>query len=231
MASTYTLLDLTAQLRAIGRASVFYAASPYTYAASPTGADLTLIHLGDTEGEVTIEANEEYSDLTLPELTGPAIHERYFAGENPVVTLPMYAADAALRAILSPTGSANGGYQRRRAVTERALVLIPEQVFIDSDNAQAPLVATNTAGTVAWTVGGVAASQAQLDLLDLSIWFWRGHFTRAMPSYRHEDGGKVVQSVSFQAMHNASMPDGHHLFTIGRPEEADTPILVAEAEA
>ena len=223
---SYTLLDLTAQARAIGRASVFYAADPYAYAASPTGADLTLIHLGDTEGEITIEANEEYSDLMFPELTGSAKHKRYIAGEDPVVTIPIYAADPTLRAILSPTGSANGGYQRRRAVTERALVLIPEQVFIDSDNAQAALAGTNTAGTMAWTVGGTAASAEQLELLGMSIWFWRGHFTRAMPIYRHEDGGKVVQSVSFQVMHNASMPDGHHLYTVGLPESADTPILV-----
>jgi len=231
MASTYTLLDLTAQLRAIGRASVFYAASPYTYAASPTGADLTLIHLGDTEGEIVPEANDEYSEMQLTELTGPAPHEKYYAGEAPVIQLPLYVADPTLRAILSPTGSANAGFQRRRKVTERALVLIPEQLFIDSDNAQQSLVATNTAGTMAWTLDSNALTTGQLAILDQSIWFWRGHFGRALPSYRHEDGGKAVQTVPFFSMHNASMPDGHHLYTVGRPEEADTPILVAEAEA
>ncbi len=226
--ASYTLLDLTAQTRAIGRASVFYAAGAYGYVASPTGADLALTHLGDTEGEITIDSAEEYSDLTLPELTGPAIHERYSSGESPSVEIPIYAADADLRAILSPTGTASGGYSRRRAVTEYTLVIIPEEVFIES-NAQAALVYTNTAGTGAWTVGGDAASAAQLALLDLSIWFWRGHFTRALPMYRHEDGGKVVQNVTFQAMHNSSMPDGHQLYTVGRPNEASTAIHVDAA--
>ena len=230
MATTYNLLDLTAQTRAIGRASVFYATGAYAYAAAPTGADLTLTHLGDTEGEIDITANEEYSDLTLPELTGPAIHERYVSGESPQITLPMYAADAALRAILSPDGSAHGGNWRRRAVTEYALVIVPEEVFIES-NTQAALVYTNTAGTGAWTVGGDAATAAQLAILDLSIWFWRGHFTKAMPIYRFEDGGKVVKEVTFQAMFNDSMPDGHHLYTVGRPDQASTAIHVAEAEA
>lgn len=226
--ATYNLLDLSAQVRAIGRAAVFYGTGPYAYVASPTGADLTLTHLGDTEGEITIETNEEYSDLTLPELTGAAIHKRYIAGENPRVTIPIYAADAALRAILSPTGSASGGYMRRRAVTQRVLALIPEEVFIEA-NAQASLVATNTAGTMAWTVGGDAATAAQLALLDQAIFFWTGHFEKAMPIYRHEDGGKVVQSVVFQSMYNTSMPDGHKLYTIGRPENATPAILIDAA--
>ena len=228
MASTYTLLDLTAQVRAIGRASVFYGVGKYTYAAAPGGAALTLTHLGDTEGDIEIAANEEYSDLTLPELTGPAIHERYVTGENPQVTLPMYVADADLRAILSPDGTAHGGNWRQRAVTEYTLVIIPEEVFIEA-NTSANLVYTNTAGVGAWTVGGDAATAAQLALLDLSIWFWRGHFTKAMPIYRHGDAGKAVQSVTFQSMFNQSMPDGHHLYTVGRPEQAATPIHVALA--
>lgn len=216
----YTLLDLTAQVRAIGRASVFYGTGAYAFDAG--GADLALTHLGDTEGDIEIAANEAYSDLTTPELTGPAIHERYVTGESPTVTIPIYAADAALRDILSPTGSASGGYWRQRAVTEYTLVIIPEQVFIES-NAQVALGYTQAGG---WTVGGNAATAAQLALLDLSIWFWRGHFTKVMPMYRHGDGGKVVQSISFQSMFNGSMPDGHRLYTVGRPDQASTAIHV-----
>ena len=217
--ASYSLLDLTTQVRAIGRASVFYSAGAF----AGTGTDLTLTHLGDTEGEITIESNESYSDLTLPELTGDAIHERYYSGENPVVTIPIYAADAALRAILSPTGSASGGHWRRRAVTEYTMVLFPEELFIEADAQVA--VAYTTAG--GWTVGGDAATAAQMNLIDLSVFFWRGHFTRAMPIYRHEDGGKVVQSINFQSMFNLDMPDGHGLFTIGNP--ADSSIEIAAA--
>lgn len=214
--SNFDLLDLTTQVRAIGRASIFYDAGAFAYVAG--GTDMTFTHLGDTEGEVSIELNDSYSELTLPELTGAAPHEKYLEGYAPQVTIPLYAADDALRAIVSPTGSAHGGYQRRRAVTEYTLAIIPEQVFIVA-NAQAQLSYDKVGG---WEVGAVTATAAQEALLDLSIFFWRGHFTATPPMYRHEDGGKVVQQVIFHAMHNASMPDGHHLFTIGRPDEVVT---------
>lgn len=226
--ASYSLLDLTAQVRAIGRASVFYGTGPYGYVASPTGADLTLTHLGDTEGEITVEFNEEYTGMTLPELTGGALHNRYVSGENPRVTIPLYVADPDVRAILSPTGSASGGYQRRRAVTNYVLVLIPEEVFIES-NAQVALEATNTAGTMAWTVGGDAATPRQLELLDQSIWFWGGHFEKPGIPYRHEDGGKAIMEVTYQSILNSDMPDGHMLYTIGRPDQADTAILIDAA--
>lgn len=219
----YSLLDLTAQVRAIGRASIFYGAGAYIF--NSGGADLALTHLGDTEGEISIAGNEEYSDLTLPELTGPAIHNRYLTGFSPQITIPLYAADPDLRDIVSPTGTKSGGFWRRRPVTEYTLAIFPEQLFIES-NAQVAVGYTKAGG---WTVGGDAASASQTDLLDLSIWFWRGHFTQAFPMYRHEDGGKVVQTVTFQAMWNSSMPDGHRLWTVGRPDQADTPIHLAAA--
>lgn len=225
---SYSLIDFNTQTLAIGKAAVFYAAGAYSYVASPTGADLSLTALGLTEGEIGIELNDSYSELTLPEETGAAPHAKYLEGYAPVVTIPLIAADDALRAIVSPTGSGNGGYDSRRAVTEYTLVLIPWEVFIES-NAKVALEGINTAGTMAWEVGGDAATAAQLALLDLSIWFWRGHFTATPPMYKHEEGGKVVQQVQFHAMHNSSMPDGHKLFTIGRPDQAATPILVDAA--
>jgi len=218
---SFQLLDLTAQIRAIGRGSVFYAPGAFQFA--PGGTNLTLTHLGDTEGEITIAANEEYSDLTLPELTGPAIHDRYVTGESPQVTIPIFAADADLRAILSPVGSASGGYWRQRKVTEYTLVIFPEQLFIEN-NQQVSVSYDKVGG---WKIGADAATPEQLNLLDLSIWFWRGHFTRALPMYRHEDGGKVVQQVTFQAMFNSSMPDGDRLYTVGRPDQRPTPIHIS----
>lgn len=220
---SYNLLDLTTLVRAIGRASVFYAAGAFDF--DEYGVDLALTHLGDTEGDIEIAANETYSDLKIPELTGEGIHERFVTGENPQVTIPIYCADAALRAIVSPSGSASGGHFRQRRVTEYTLALIPEELFIESD-AQVALAYTQAGG---WTVGGDAATTAQLNLLDLSVWFWRGHFTKSMPMYRHGDGGKVVQSITFQAMYNLSMPDGDALYTVGRPDQRAVPIYVAAA--
>lgn len=226
--ATYNLIDFNTQVLAIGKAAVFYRAAAYGYVASPTGADLALTALGLTEGEIGIELNDSYSELTLPEDTGAVPHAKYLEGYAPVVTIPLLAADDALRAIVSPTGSAHGGYNSRRAVTEYVLAIIPWETFIES-NAHAALAFTNTAGTGAWTVGGNAATAAQLALLDLSIWFWRGHFTATPPMYKHADGGKVIQQVQFHAMHNSSMPDGHKIFTIGRPDQASTPILIDAA--
>lgn len=215
----YSLLDLTAQVRSIGRASVFYGSGAF----AGSGNDLTLTHLGDTEGEISVEPNDEYSELTLPELTGPAPHEKYVAGGAPQVTIPLYTASPSVRAILSPTGSASGGYQRRRAVTEYTLVLIPEDLFIEAD-AQVAVGYTTAGG---WTVGGDAATTAQLALLDQAIWFWRGHFERSMPMYRHEDGGKAIDEIIFHSMHNGDMPDGHHLYTVGRPDQSSIEIAAA----
>jgi hypothetical protein len=225
--ASYSILNAETQLLAIGKAAVFYGTGAFGYVASPTGADLTLTALGLTEGEISIELNDSYSTLSLPEYTGEAPREKYLEGYAPVVTIPLIAADDALRAIVSPTGSGHGGYRNRRAVTEYVLALIPEQVFFEANVAVA-VEFTNTAGTGAWEVGGDAATADQEALLDLSIFFWRGHFTATPPAFRHEDGGKSVQEVQFHAMHNSSMPDGHHLFTIGRPDEATPSILIDE---
>lgn len=220
--SSYDLLTLTDQIFAIGKGSVFYG----TGAFAGSGNDLTLTHLGLTEGDIDIEANEEYSTLTLPDNTGPAPIEKYFDGAAPVITMPIIAADPALRAITSPVGTASGGYERRRSVTEYTLVVFPEEVFIEGD-AQVTVAYTTAGG---WTVGGDAATTEQLAQLDLSFWAWRGHFSVTMPMFRHDDGGKVVQTVEFHIMQNFNMPQGHQLWTIGRPEQASpTAIEIAAA--
>lgn len=215
-----SLLDLTAQVRTIGRATIMYV-SKWD---GTTDLPDTLTMLGDTEGEVTVEYNDEYSDLTLPELTGPAIHERYLSGANPVISLPLYLADPSLRAIIEPTSGGSGGYQRRRAVTEYTLVLFPEDLFIES-NAQVEVDFT-TAGK--WTVGGDAATAAQNALIDQSLWFWRGHFNYPPYTFRHEDAGKAVDVASFQVMHCdlgvATVPDGQRLWTHGDPEDVSIDI-------
>lgn len=214
----YNLPSFSTLVAAIGKGAVFYGD-----AFAGSGNDLSLTALGFIEGELSIELNDSYSTLVLPENTGPAPIEKYLEGYAPEVTIPLIAADSALRAIVSPTGSAHGGYTRRRAVTEHSLVIFPEQLFIES-NADAEVEYTQEGG---WTVGGDAATPAQLALLDLSVWFWRGHFTATPPMYRHEDGGKVVQNVIFHSMHNSAMPEGHHLFTIGRPDQVSPAIQIA----
>lgn len=216
MASTMTLTDLATIVRDLGRGSVFYSVGAY----GGTGTDLTLIHLGDTEGAVVTEASPEYQELMLEELTGPIAHQKYMQGIKPVVTIPLFSALSSLTPVVDPVGVASGtqggGYDRRQAVQEYALVIIPEAVFIEA-RAQV-VVSYTTIGD--WDVGGDVATAAQLALLDLGIFFWRGHFDPLIREYAHPDGGKLVQEVTFHAMHNFSMQQGHYVYTHGRPELA-----------
>ncbi len=223
MASQATIGDLEATIRHIGRAAVFYSVGAY----GGTGTDLTLIYLGDTEGEVTVEDNASFAELTTPELTGEIARAKYLEGIKPVVTIPLLGADPALAAIVNPTGVASGsqggGFERHQAVTEYALVLFPEEVFIEA-NAPGALNYTTAAD---WKVGGDTATAAQLALLDKSIFFWRGHFESLLPRYSHEDGGKLITEITFHAMHNNAMQQGHYVYTIGRPDQASTPIEIS----
>lgn len=219
MPNTYTLQDLQAVLRAIGRGVVFYAEK------WDGTSNLALTHLGDTEGEITTELNEEYVHLTLPELTGAAKHKSYVTGEDPVVTLPLFLADPDLRAIVSPTGNASGGYQRQRPVKERTLVIFPEELFFDEATGEyGDLAYTGTA----WQVNGQPLTPAQQKLLGQSVWFWRGYFTKPGPVFRHEDAGKLVQPTNFQAMQSdldlSIIPDGERLYTLGDPTEKNIDI-------
>ncbi len=225
MTSTATIGDLTATIRHIGRGAVFYMVGAF----GGTGTDLTLVYLGDTEGEITVEENAEYEELTTPELTGPVARSKYLAGIKPVITIPLLAADPALDLIVRPnpdaSGVGGGGHDRHFAVTEYALAIFPEEVFIESEAAAA--IEYTTAAD--WKVGGDSADSAQLALLDKSIFFWRGHFESITPRYNQADGGKLIQEIVFHAMHNNAMQQGHYIYTKGRPDQAATPIEISTA--
>lgn len=204
-----TLLDLADQLRAIGRAVVFYD-DHWTGTRA-----INLRHLGDTEGEIVPNFNESFTHQTFEELTGDAKHESYVAGEDPSVEIPLFVADPALRAILSPTGNASGGYSRRRPTKKRTLVLIPEEMFYSGDTDTYAEIGYTKAG--GWTLDDKPLDEVQRELLGQSIWFWRGYFSKPPIPYRHAEGGKAVQSVTFQAMHDKTKPEGNKLYTLGDP--------------
>lgn len=218
--SSYSLTDLTAAVRAIGRGAVFYG----TGAFAGSGNDLSLTHLGDTEG--MIEPNVEYalSQLTAPELHGDAPIEVTAAGPAFDLSFDLWAAAKATQDIIQPVAGAPGGTNRPRSVTEYTLAVFPEALFIE-DNVEVAVAYTTAGG---WTVGGDAASAAQLALIDNSLWIWRGFFpTAATPAYQHDDGGKRLLSVTFRAMVNTDMPDGNVIYTRGNP--ADESIEIASA--
>lgn len=208
-----TLADLVA---AIGRGKVFYAPKW-----TPGGAQLALTHLGETEGDIVFNTNAEVSAMTFPELSGPAKHAADFTGEDPVLEIPLYLADPALMAIISPAGSANGGRSRRSRVTEYTLVVLPEALFGDvADGDPAPVISYTTLG--GWELDGVAFTADQTAILEAALWLWRGYFTKPPRRFRGGagDAKKNIETATFQVMHHGDMPEGHQLYTSGDPADA-----------
>lgn len=209
---TITPATLTDAVRAIGRARVFY--SLYWDGT----ADLVLAHLADTEGDISVQENTAFSTLTLPEISGPAPVEEYVDGAAPKVAFPAYLADPALRPILSPVGGSGGaGYSSRQDTKKYTLVLIPEAFFRKADGSLGAATFAKT-GAV-WKVNGVALTTEQQRFLDLSVWLWKGHFSKPPISFKHGDGGKVVESVEFTVMQDFTKPEGEQLYTRGDPAD------------
>lgn len=213
----YNLLDLTTILRSIGRGVVFYA--PRWDGATP----LALTHLGDTEGDINIATNGEVSGLTLPELTGPAMHEADYTGENPTIEMPLFLADPTLLAIVSPIGSNAAGATRRRAVAEYTFAIFPEALFLVNNEDGAPERKQLRFVAGVWTLNAVALTTDQLELLGQSFWLWRGFFNRPPRSFRGGagDARKAIETVSVQGMHHPGMPEGNMLYTAGDPADHD----------
>lgn len=217
----YSLLNLESLLRKIGRGVVCYAHDGVPPAiGDPTrwdnASELNLAHLGDTEGDIIFEANATVANLTLPELSGDAIHEATYTGENPQLQVPIFLADPDLLPILSPIGQASAGLGRVRDVAERTVVVFPEALFEKANNDFSTLSYTTAGG---WLLDGVALDSAQQTLLEMSLWLWRGYFERPSRAFRgqHGDDGKNIQTVNFNVMMHPDLPDGERLYTVGDP--------------
>lgn len=207
--------------RSLGKGIVFYADRW-----DPT-QPLALAHLGDTEGDISFSPNAEVATLQLPEVSGPAPHEADYTGEAPTLEMPIYLADPALMAVISPSGAGSAGRTLRRAAKEYTLAVFPEALFIDGDFERATLA--YAAGD--WTLGGEALSAAQEELLATSLWLWRVVFNR--PPRRFLGGAgdarKQIETVSALVMHHPELPEGHHLYTLGDPALATPPIDIEGA--
>jgi len=219
--SSFTLLDLSTIVRSWGRGVIFRAARW-----SPGDGPLVMTHLGDTEGDLKISTNAEMASLTLPELTGPAAHEVDYTGEAPSIEIPMFLTDPAHRALVSPTGSANAGRSRRSAPAEHTLAIFPEDIFLkpDGDGIVQAYALSLTAGI--WYINAVAATAAQLALLDQTFWAWRVMFTRPPITFYGGagDARKQIETVTAMLAHHPDMPEGHHLYTIGDPMDSSIDI-------
>jgi len=215
----YQLNDPDTILKSYGRGVIFYAVDED---GDPTvwdgTSELNLEPLGLTEGDLNFSPNGNVATLTLPEITGDAIHEAKDLGEAPVLEFPMFLADPDLLPIISPRGSAHAGYSRVCDVAERTIVVFPEELFKVSDD---PCLYGDLAYTLAegWTLNGTVLTSAQETLLELTYWLWRGYFQRPDTGFRggHGDDGKALYTASFMVMDNPSLPNGHRLYTRGDP--------------
>lgn len=208
--------DLDSILASIGKAAVFYKAAYWDFNSNLVTA---LLPLGFTEGPITMTPNESFQTLTLDEYSGAAPHKVTVQGEGPVLTIPLFTADPALRAILSPTGTASGGSKRQQPVVARTLVLFPEELFIDPSDptGQDDLALTYDIAQDRWELGTAALTDAQEDLLGQSLWCWKGYFSKPPLTYTHENVGKTVDECTFTLMYQVNAPNGHRLYTIGDP--------------
>jgi hypothetical protein len=210
--ASISLQDLGSGAFSISKGAVFYA-DAWDFSSA-----LELDFLGFTEGEISVALNEEFQNLTLDEYTGSLSHKAFVQGEAPVVTIPLFTGDASLRAILSPTGVASGGFGRQLPVAERTLVIIPEELFL-SANGQTLLELEYNSGTSQWELDGVALTADKDRLLGQAFWGWRGYFSKPDVVYRHADAGKSVDEVTFTLMYQDLAPNGARAYHIGDPLE------------
>lgn len=221
----YNLLDLAAVFRSIGRGVVFYAhaagdvTTPVRWDPG-LGEPLNLAHLGDTEGDITLNRNQTVAPLTLPEISGGAQYEATFTGENPVLDTPLFLADPALLPIVSPSGGAGGGYGRVAPAAERTIVVFPERLFKNAGDATTGYGELTFVGGV-WTIGGVALSAEQLRYLGMSVWLWRVYAVQASRRFLggHGDAAKNIETVSWNALMHPDLPEGQRLYTEGDPAD------------
>jgi hypothetical protein len=210
----------------IGRCALFY--QPVWSTTTDLFPDF--IHAGNSEGDVTIAVNGEYSELTLTETSGPAAIKRYLSGEKPTFELGIFPSEVARLALFSPTGKASSGQQRRRSVREFTLWLVPEDLFLKPNAVTG--VTTEVAVTFAagaWLKDGIALTTEEQRLRDLSLIIWRADFSRATPVFHYEDGGKAHLSVTVNVQQDLSKPDGcQNYLVLG--EIADFPTIDFEPE-
>lgn len=198
---------LTAREYDIGRAAVFYA-DPYwdgsTNLFSATGP---LVHLGTTEGEIKIEPNAEYSELTLPENTGPAALKRYLTGTRPTFTLGLFPSKEQME-VVSPTGVASLGMERQRLAKTYTLWIVPEALFLKPDANGFNQVVSVVLNNGVWEKDGDPLTAEEERLLHISSLIHKADFAPLTPLYKHEDGGKSLTQVEVVVQHDFTKPEG-----------------------
>ena len=194
---------LVEALKAIGNAQVFRG-DPFTAGG--------FIPIGAKEGAISVEFEETYSDLTAPELTGPAVHQRLVMGSTARVTIPVIAGSDDLYATMSPTGLSGGGHSSPQPVVTTSILIIPN-AEVGGGLSYDGTTWTRLAGNNVAAASGAAAAPKHAVIL------WRAAPQRPSRSFSPENGGKQILSVVYQAMFfdGAAVPEGQKVWTQGDP--------------
>jgi hypothetical protein len=182
------LTSLSNYIRSFGQAYVFVG-NPF--------ATNGLTALGATEGEIQIEETFKYNDLTAPEWTGDTVHTRMVDGVSVKITVPLIFGDPTVYTKISPDGTKSGGFAKPQAVVTTSCVIMP---FSD-------LASSLSYNGTTWTPA--APTHA--------VWLWRSVPTPGRYAFKHDNGGKVIREITFDALFDDSRPDGHKVYTVGDP--------------
>lgn len=203
----------------IGKATIYYAEEWDGI------SDLALAHLGDTEGVVRFNANEQIGGLKLPELYGEGNIRAYVTGADPVLTAPLFLADPTLRDLISPSGNGLIGSGTRREVTRYTLVIMPAALHYDAATGKNDAsIAYLPAGWRKLTQDqpeGRVLDTDELRLLGLSVWIFSGYWERPPVTYEAtvNDVVKNIEECTFHGMRpTADALDGI-MAIIGLPED------------
>ena len=220
------ILSLSAQQYDIGKCAVFYTDPAWDGTTNLFASGGPLTHLGTTEGEVVINPNPAYSELTLPEATGPSALKRYITGTRPTFTLGLFP-DLAQMAVVSPTGIASLGFERQRLAKTLTLWIVPEALFLkaDANGFQQAVSVVLTAGV--WRKDGIALTTEEERLLNLSSLIWKADIAPESVTYRHEDGGKSLSQVEVTVQHDFTKPEGAQQILVLGEYFGDYPVFTS----
>lgn len=210
MANEVKILTLTDAIAAAGDAVAFIGSLFTANSMAP---------IGHVAGDVALDNPATFNDLTVPELTGPAVHQRTVDGESMEATVPVVlTADGLHWVNTSPTGSVGGGFSSPQVAPTTSVAIIPRT------EVGGGLLYNGTA----WSRlagNGVDAATGSDAAPKNALWFPRAHISRAGINFTRANGGRVVTPVRITAMWatQAGIPDGQLLYRFGDPGTGTDP--------
>lgn len=191
-------LTLSSALKSIGVAQVFVGDPMHTGGGG-------MVNLGATEGAITFTPTETMNELTAPEYTGGVAHQATVVPGAITIAVPLIMGDATIFSKIMANGKKGDGFSSPQPVLPTTVLIIPIT----------ELGAGLAYAAGAWTPPGT---------LQNAIWLWRAFPTMGAMPFAYANGGKVITTVTFHGMFDASKPEGQKVYSIGDPTAATPPV-------